>query len=40
MMYFIYSLVGLVGGVLIGMSGLTAAIVLTPVLAIRMTMWI
>ena len=33
MMYLIYILTGLVGGVLIGMAGLTAAMVLTPILA-------
>lgn len=33
MMYLIYILAGLVGGVLIGMAGLTAAMVLTPILA-------
>lgn len=33
MMYLIYILVGLAGGVLIGMAGLTAAMVLTPILA-------
>ena len=33
MMYLIYILTGLVGGVLIGMAGLTAAMVLTPFLA-------
>lgn len=33
MMYLIYILAGLVGGVLIGIAGLTAAMVLTPILA-------
>lgn len=33
MMYLIYVLAGLTGGVLIGMAGLTAAMVLTPILA-------
>lgn len=33
MLYVIYLLAGLVGGVLIGMAGLTAAMVLTPILA-------
>lgn len=33
MMYIIYILSGLAGGVLIGMAGLTAAMVLTPILA-------
>ena len=33
MIYIIYILVGLTGGVLIGMAGLTAAMVLTPILA-------
>ena len=33
MMYLIYILFGLTGGVLIGMSGLTAAMVLTPILS-------
>ena len=33
MIYIIYILVGLTGGVLIGMAGLTAVMVLTPILA-------
>ena len=32
MMYLIYVLAGLAGGVLTGMAGLTAAMVLTPIL--------
>lgn len=33
MLYLIYVLTGLIGGVLIGMAGLTAAMVVTPILA-------
>jgi len=33
MMYLVYIITGLAGGVLIGMAGLTAAMVLTPILA-------
>lgn len=33
MMYLIYVLVSLTGGVLIGMAGLTAAMIITPILA-------
>ena len=33
MLYLIYILTGLVGGILIGMAGLTAAMVVTPILA-------
>ena len=32
MMYWIYAMVGLAGGVLTGMAGLTAAMVVTPML--------
>ena len=33
MLYFIYGIAGLTGGILIGMAGLTAAMVLTPILS-------
>ena len=33
MLYFIYGIAGLTGGILIGMGGLTAAMVLTPILS-------